>query len=123
MRGVGYRAKGVGGRRPILGSSHIEVRKNGVGLKIPLDIQWEWAYSPHMNADIIQKGQTTRRGDFLVTAIHDRTRVTHPKTADIIEIAPNDFLVVPTMTSNPVMRKPTFGEAMEYIHRYVGADE
>ena len=76
-----------------------------------------------MDRHLLEKGSTTRRGDFLVTAIHDRTRVTHPKTAEVIELAPNDYLVVPVSASNPVMRRATFGECLEYIHRYLGADE
>ena len=76
-----------------------------------------------MDRHLLEKGSTARRGDFLVTAIHDRTRVTHPKTAEVIELAPNDFLVVPTSAVNPVMRKTTFAEALEYIHRYLGAEE
>lgn len=72
-----------------------------------------------MNAEL---RTTTRRGDYLVHAIHDTTRVTHPKTADIVEVNTR-YLVIPVANHNPVKECDTMDEAMSFIHRYIGLNE
>lgn len=63
-----------------------------------------------------------RRGDTLVHEVHDLTRVTHPKTADIVELK-TAYLVVPTSPSNPVKECDSLDEAMSFIDRYIGLNE
>lgn len=72
-----------------------------------------------MNA---QLGQTRRRGDILAHEVHDTSRVTHPKTADVLELN-SRYLVVPTSTSNPVKECDSLDEAMSFIDRYIGLNE
>ena len=73
--------------------------------------------------DIIEKGQTTRRGEFLVTEIRDTTRVTHPKTADVIHLSADHFVVLPVAPQNPVAQKTTFAQCMEHCAAYIGRAE
>ena len=72
-----------------------------------------------MNAEL---RLTRRRGDTLVHEVHDMTRVTHPKTADVVELK-TTYLVVPTSPSNPVRECATLDEAMSFIERYIGLNE
>ena len=71
---------------------------------------------------MIERGETIRRGEFLTTEVRDTTRVTHPKTADIVHFG-EEYIVVPVARMNGIVRRGTFGEAMEYIERYIGANE
>ena len=67
-------------------------------------------------------GQTRRRGDLISHEVHDASRVTNPKTADVIEIK-SRYLVVPVATSNPVKECSSMDEAMSFIERYIGLDK
>ena len=71
---------------------------------------------------MVELGRTRRRGEYLVTEVHDTTRVTHPKTADIVEINTR-YLVIPVASHNPVKECDTMDEAMSFIHRYIGLNE
>lgn len=72
-----------------------------------------------MNAKL---GQMKRRGDSIVYEVHDTSRVTHPKTADVVTLK-SSYLVVPTSSSNPVRECDSLEEAMSFIERYIGLNE
>ena len=67
-------------------------------------------------------GKTKRRGDTLVQEVHDTTRVTHPKTADVVALK-DKYLVVPVSPANPVKECDTLDEALGFIERYIGLNE
>jgi hypothetical protein len=67
----------------------------------------------------IAKGETVKRGDYVVTYVRDLTRVAHPKTAEIISID-DDFFVIPELESLPIRRFSGWGDAMGYVERFVG---
>lgn len=72
-----------------------------------------------MNAAI---KEPVMRGDFLTYEVEDRSRVSHPKTADIVDLN-GSYLVVPAHTLNPVRKCDTLDEAMSFINRYIGFNE
>lgn len=67
----------------------------------------------------IEKGETVKRGDYVVTYVRDLTRVAHPKTAEIISFD-DEFFVIPEATHLPIKRFSGFGDAMGYVERFVG---
>lgn len=69
----------------------------------------------------VQKGDVVRRGDFMTIEVLNLTRVTHSKTADIIELD-GGYLVVPVEGEFPIRRFESFSDAMGFIENYVKAD-
>lgn len=71
-----------------------------------------------IEADKVAVGEIVRRGDYLTSTVCDRTKVTNPVIADIIEVR-GKYLVVPVSRNDPIAHRDTFDECMSFVRRLV----
>ena len=70
---------------------------------------------------VIVIGQSHRRGDWVETIVHDKTRVGHPPAASVFE-RDGKFLVIPTNTKLPVQEWDNYNSAVNYIEQFIGVE-